>query len=73
MSPRQYVPVHLATDITNDEIQKLDIVHAWGGVGGGYPGAGYGGRGVYGRGLGFGWSRWAVSFLVIFLLWDLLW
>jgi hypothetical protein len=79
LSPRQFAPVHLATDVTQEEMQRLDVVHAWGGFGGGYPGGGYPRRG-YGGGYpargygapGFGWTRWAVAFLSIYLLWGLL-
>lgn len=75
MSPRQYIPVQLASsDVTLDDVEKLDIALAWyGGIGrGGYPGGGYGGGPGFGWG-GYGWGRWAVSFLAIFLLFGLLW
>jgi hypothetical protein len=71
-SPKQYIPVDLALDDDDDD-RRLDVALAWGGYGrGGYPGAGYG-RG-YGRGYGYGygmWGRWAVSFLIIYLLFGL--
>lgn len=73
LSPRQYIPVQFASqalDATDEE--RLDLALAWGGFGGGYGarggyGGGYGGYGAY------GWGRWAVSFLVIYALWGLLW
>jgi hypothetical protein len=79
VSPRQYVPVQLAsTVVSKDELQRLDVALAadgpgWGGYPGGAYGGGYGRPGPYGRGFGFGWSRWAVSFLIIYLLWGLFW
>jgi len=80
LSPRRYIPVQLATETldANDE-KRLHVALAWGGYGGGYGGrggygGGYGGPGGYGYGgWGYGWGRWAVSFLIIYLLWGLWW
>lgn len=74
LSPRRYIPVHLAsTDLRTSDEQKLDVALAWGGYGGGY-GRGYGGGYPgYGYGYGYAWGRWAVSFLAIYLLFGLLW
>lgn len=70
LSPQKYIPVQLAKgSLEDDEVRRLDLALAWGGYGGygrGY-GAGYGGW------AGYGWGRWAVSFLVIYALWGLLW
>ncbi|QQE77180.1 hypothetical protein [Alicyclobacillus sp. SO9] len=64
-SPKQYIPVDLALDDADE--RKLDVALAWGGYGrGGYPGGGYGGAYGYGA-----WGRWAVSFLIIYVLWGL--
>ncbi|MCL6443451.1 MAG: hypothetical protein K6T83_08350 [Alicyclobacillus sp.] len=67
LSPRRYIPTHLASaDLSDDETKRLDLALAgWGGYGG-YGGYGYGGW-------GYGWGRWAVSFLVIFALLGLWW
>ncbi len=67
VSPRQFVPAQLVShEIGESDERKLDLALAqWGGYGG-YPAGGYGG-------FGFGWRRWAVSFLVIYALWGLLW
>lgn len=77
LSPRQYVPVQLASsDIGEDELQKLDIglaTYGRGFVTAGYPGYGGGHAGPRGYGgWGYGWRRWAVSFLIIYALWGLL-
>lgn len=74
LSPRQFIPVQLASEsVDDDEVRRLDIALAWGGYGGGAGGArgpyGYGGYGGYGA---YGWGRWAVSFLIIYVLWGLL-
>ncbi len=85
LSLRQHIPAQLvSTDVSADEMKRLDLALAWGGLGGGYPGAGYGagapGAGAYGGwggrgfgGWGWGWGRWAVSFLIIYVLWGLWW
>lgn len=80
VSPQQYAPAELISDkVDASDMEKLDIALAWGPVGRGavgYPGAGYGARagagygGGYG-GYGYGWARWAVSFLVIYALFGL--
>lgn len=82
ISPRNQIPVNFAGDeVSNNELERLDLALAWwggGGLGrGGYPGGGYG-RGVPGAGAyrgggygGYGWGRWAVSFLVIYALFGL--
>lgn len=73
LSPRKYIPVQFASKtLDTDAEQRLDIALAWGGFGGGGGygggyGAGYGGWG------GYGWGRWAVSFLIIYVLWGLWW
>ncbi|MCI0184544.1 hypothetical protein [Sulfoacidibacillus ferrooxidans] len=76
VSPSQYVPQHLAKPVTADDESKLDMVLAfW--PGGGYPRVGYGGATGSGYGIrsgqvnGYGWQRWAVSFLIIYALWGL--
>ncbi len=72
LSPKRYIPAHLATDfLDQDETKRLDLALAYGGYGGGY-GVGRGGYGGYG-GYGYGWGRWAVSFLIIYVLWGLWW
>lgn len=64
LSPRQYVPVQFASaDVGEDEFAKLDAALIGYGYGGGYRGYG---------GVGYGWQRWAVSFLIIYALWGLL-
>lgn len=71
LSPRQQIPTHLVSaDVSADEVERLDLALAWWG-GGGFGGrGGYGARGGYG-GWGYGWGRWAVSFLIIYALWGL--
>ncbi|MCY0874935.1 MAG: hypothetical protein OWT28_01420 [Firmicutes bacterium] len=87
VSPRPYVPSHLAQPVSVDDETKLDMALAfWAGAGS--PRAGYGGGygmgpgrtgGGYGNGAGrpgaygwgYGWQRWAVSFLIIYALWGL--
>ncbi|QQE81016.1 hypothetical protein [Alicyclobacillus sp. SO9] len=66
LSPQRYIPMGLATDVSLDdgEERRLDAVLTWGGYGG------YGGRG---GAYGYGWGRWAVSFLVIYALLGLWW
>ncbi len=74
MSPKQYVPAQLVSSMLDaDEVAKLDLALAFFGRPGvgGYPSRGYAAPGGYG--MGFGWARWAVSFLAIYLLWGLLW
>jgi len=73
LSPRQYVPTRLTgLDVPTDEVNQFDIaLAAWGVYGRGAYGAGVGG---YGGGIGrYGWTRWAVSFLAIYVLFGLLW
>ncbi|MCL6517282.1 hypothetical protein [Alicyclobacillus sp.] len=71
LSPRQYIPKHVTTlAVSASDVEKLDLALAWGGFGGA-PGAGYGGWG--GWGWGWGWGRWAVAFLIIYVLWGLWW
>jgi hypothetical protein len=66
LSPRQYVPRQVASQAVSD-VDRPDLALAWWGMpGGAYGAPGYGG-------LGFGWARWAVSFLIIYALWGLLW
>lgn len=76
VSPRQYAPAQLISDSVDvSDMEKLDVALAWGRMGRGavgYPGVGYGGAGRYGGyGYGYGWARWAVSFLVIYALFGL--
>lgn len=77
LSPRRYIPAHLASaEITEDETKQLNLaLVAWGGggYGGGGYGGGYGGRGGYGGygGWGYGWGRWAASWLIIYVLFGL--
>jgi hypothetical protein len=85
LSPRRYIPAQFATEyLDRDEVKRLELTQAFGGyTGGAYgnPGRGYGGYpgGGYGAGRGYGgwggyaWGRWAVSFLIIYLLWGLIW
>ncbi|MCF8563816.1 hypothetical protein LLE49_03560 [Alicyclobacillus tolerans] len=78
LSPRKFVPAHLQTRVSDEDSRKLDAALAWGGGGGGYPGGGaFGGRPGWGGGgypaWGWGWGRWAVSFLIIYVLWGLWW
>lgn len=63
LSPRRYIPMGLATDtaLDDDAERRLDLALAWGRYGRGY--------GAY----GYGWGRWAVSFLVIYALFGLWW
>ncbi|MBX6352966.1 MAG: hypothetical protein IRZ10_06480 [Thermoflavifilum sp.] len=70
LSPRREIPVQLARDSLEVQPAKDLTLAWWGGAGGwGAPGYGYGyGFGPYG-----GWARWAVSFLIIYALWGLLW
>ncbi|WP_407655188.1 hypothetical protein [Alicyclobacillus dauci] len=74
LSPRRYAPASLITaEVEGDEMQRLDLALAWYGRRPGYPAVGYPGGAVggYGPGYGYGawgWSRWAVSFLVIYAL-----
>lgn len=70
LSPRQYVPRHLAQPVSADEESRLDLALAFWGGRGGY-GMGAGGAGAGGYGFGYGWQRWAVSFLVIYALFGL--
>ncbi|GLG00234.1 hypothetical protein Alches_02730 [Alicyclobacillus hesperidum subsp. aegles] len=69
LSPRKYIPTEFASaNVSDDELQRLDLALAqWGGA----PGAGYGGFGGGYGGWGWGWGRWAVSFLIIYVLWGL--
>ena len=72
LSPRKFIPVQFASEpLDTDEEKRLDLALAWGG---GY-GGGYGGRGGYGGygAWGYGWGRWAVSWLIIFVLFGLWW
>ncbi|QSO46054.1 hypothetical protein [Alicyclobacillus mengziensis] len=70
LSPRKYIPAQLISEpLDDDEEKRLNLTLAWGGYGGGYRGGYGGGYGGYG---GYGWGRWAVSFLVIYALWGLL-
>lgn len=67
LSPQRFIPTQLASEsLTSDEETRLDLALAYGGYGG------YGGRGGYG-GWGYGWGRWAVSWLVIYVLFGLWW
>lgn len=79
VSPSRYVPAQFAIADAALTPQR-DVALAWG-MGGapGTPGAGYGGYpggvgGYPGGGFGWygGWTRWAVSFLIIYVLWGLL-
>lgn len=71
LSPRREVPLQFAsaaTPVTAAEQRRLDVALAqWYGP----PGLGWGMPGV--GGWGWAWSRWAVSFLIIYALWGLLW
>lgn len=81
VSPDKYVPVQLASQkLTKDDLRKIDATFAFGSFGGpssvGLPGASAPGYGAYGPGyggwgFGWNWSRWAVAFLVIYLLFGL--
>ena len=68
LSPRKFIPVQFVSEpLDTDEEKRLDLALAWGG--------GYGGRGGYGGygAWGYGWGRWAVSWLIIFVLFGLWW
>ncbi|MCL6548006.1 MAG: hypothetical protein K6T30_03755 [Alicyclobacillus sp.] len=76
LSPSRFVPAQLASAPVGSDDARLDVALAWwGGLGGGYPAGAYAGPGGFGPygGWGWGWRRWAVSFLIIYVLWGLLW
>jgi hypothetical protein len=79
VSPIRYVPPQfqicsLSEDAIGAETQSLDVELAWGGpvARGAYPGAGRGAAPMQGIApYGYGYARWAVSFLIIFALFGL--
>lgn len=62
LSPQQYIPPKLALEpLDAEEAKRLDLALTFGGYGVAREGHG-----------GYGWGRWAISFLIIYLLWGLL-
>jgi hypothetical protein len=76
VSPDKYVPAQLASQkLTKDDLRKIDATFAFGSFGGpagvGVPGYGMSVPGYGGFWGGASWSRWAVAFLIIYLLFGL--
>lgn len=64
LSPKTQIPKALSHTVLDSRVGAGDIALAYGGAPGGAWGGGY-------APWGFWWSRWAVSFLIIFALWGL--
>ncbi|WP_026975158.1 hypothetical protein [Alicyclobacillus contaminans] len=79
VTPQRYMPAALLSAATADgQTSRMDVSLTWGIPRSGPRRAGVGPWGPNGGvpGYGFGpapWYRWAVSFLIIYALWGLLW